>query len=142
MIPLWRKSQKKGRLSGNIFSVIAGLVLFGAIGYLAIADWRIYRTGAKLQRQVRILQNEIQKLEQKNAELEKLLASTKTEEYLEQTARERLNLKKPGEQVVAIVPPEKQEEKQQLTKQNFWQKILEKIPFLPKVIWWQQAPLK
>jgi len=70
------------------------------------------------------------------------LASTKTEEYLEQTARERLNLKKPGEQVVAIVPPEKQEEKQQLTKQNFWQKILEKIPFLPKVIWWQQAPLK
>jgi cell division protein FtsB len=133
MISSRQKFQNGKENSVAPFSFIAGLVLLGVIGYLAIADWRIYRAGAELKQRLTILQEQMQKLEQRNAELEMLLAKTQTEDYLEKTARERLNLKKPGENVVAIVPPEKQEaglQKTQETKQTFWQKILEKVPFL------------
>lgn len=121
---------QKGNGMGGRFSLLllAGIFL-GIIGYLAFSDWKIYQTRAALQERIQILQQEMQKLEQRNAELERLLAKIGTEEYAEETARERLNLKKPGEEVIVVLPPEQQQQQEEIqpSEKNFLQKIIDKI---------------
>lgn len=74
------------------------------------------------------LKAEIESLEKQREELSQKISQTQTESFLEKEARERFNLKKPGEEAVVILAPEekKEEVKEQKT---FWQKILEKIGF-------------
>lgn len=131
MIPLRHNSSRDGRKSRDIFSLLVGIVLTGIIGYLAFSDWKIYQKSVELRKKTEILQEEMKKLEIRNAELERMLAETKTDEYRERVARERFNLKKPGEKVIVVVPSESStSQKTEQKQQNFLQRILLKFPFL------------
>ena len=46
-------------------------------------------------------------MEEKKHNFQAQLNPSKQEEYLEKEAREKLNLKKPGEEVVTVLPAEK-----------------------------------
>jgi hypothetical protein len=48
-----------------------------------------------------------------------------SEAFLEQEARDKLGLKKPGEEVVAVLPPEENQVNATPTEKTLWQKILQ-----------------
>ena len=65
----------------------------------------------------------IERLKVKKQELEVLLTELQTKEAVEREAKERLNLKKPGEQVIVIVP-EKKESPPLEQPMSFWEKFI------------------
>lgn len=101
--------------------------MFAALLFLANSNWKLYKKRGAIENQIAVLQNEVAELEQKNEELQSDIAEAQTPEYLERVARERLNLKKPGEEVVAVVIPESQETVSQEQEKSWWEKLLEKI---------------
>ncbi len=110
----------------------AGLILTLAavLIYLAVANWKIWGQRLDLNNALKQAREEAQGLEKKNEEFQKGIAEAETEGYFERAARERLNLKKPGEEVVVIIPPEDKSSETSKSPENLWRKILEKISFL------------
>ena len=84
----------------------------------------------QLQKEINQLKSEIERLEGENQKLSDLIKYFQDVSFLEKEAREKLNLKKPGEEVV-IIPkgffetkekslPEKQEKKEEPNWQKWW----------------------
>ena len=93
------------------------------IGFLVVSNIKLSERRDQIGLQTQILKNEIQILEQEKEKLQAQVSQTKLESYLEKEARERFNLKKPGEQVVTFVK-EKSEQKQETEQEKgFWDKI-------------------
>lgn len=102
--------------------------MLGIFGFLSFSNARLYQRRMDLSNQAGTLQNEVDRLDQDNKKLHNRLEQAGTQEYLEKTARERLNLKKPGEEVVAVIAPrETGEEQEKSAEKNPWQKIFKKI---------------
>lgn len=76
-----------------------------------------------MRRESEDVNHKITELQQKKAQLEAYLQELQTKEALERRAKERLNLKKPGEEVVVVIPAEKKEESQTPAKISMWEKI-------------------
>ena len=61
-----------------------------------------------------------------NQELKAGISESQTQDYLEKEAREKLGLKKPGEEVVAIKKIQSEEKPtEQKEEKSLWQKFLE-----------------
>ena len=77
--------------------------------------------------QIGDLKNKLAKTQEINANLEAQIETFGKEGVIDKEARERLNLKKEGENVVVIIPAEKQaqlEVQPQEQKNSFWDKFL------------------
>lgn len=119
-----KKSSGKTNFSRFFFALLAIL----AITFLAISNWRLGQKRLSLAERFKTLEKETKILEEKNKELEAQISYASRESFLEREARERFNLKKPGEEVVAVVPPEETEEKKNIeVPKSFWQQFLEKL---------------
>lgn len=103
MIAKFRKT-KKGSWQNIFFAVFLGLLILIVVGFLFFANWQMGQRRRELNSQIEALQKEIQALEEKHQTLEVDLSQSAEESYLEKEARERFNLKKPGEEVVTILP--------------------------------------
>ena len=118
---------KKTSRQNLFFSVLLGSAILIIVGYLVVSNLMINQKRAELEYQRRVLEEKIQELELKRQGLEAQISQTLEEDYLEKEAREKLNLKKPGEEVVAVLPSEEEEKKAE--ERGFWEKILDKIKF-------------
>ncbi|MBZ1348458.1 MAG: septum formation initiator family protein [Candidatus Nealsonbacteria bacterium] len=118
-----RKIQRKSALP--ILLTIFTLLI---VGFLIFSNWRINQQRTEQISRIKSLRQEIQNLEEKNRELESLIAQIPTEFFLEQKARE-LGLKRPGEEVVVISLLEEIENKEGDDKKTFWQKLLNWLGF-------------
>ena len=127
MIPK-RKNLKKASSQDFFVLIFIGALIFGALGFFIFSNFRISRKRAELQDQIQRLQKEIQIAEQKNQELKAGIAETQSEASLEKEAREKLNLKKPGEEV-AVVLPAKETVEVQPEKESFWKKLFKRWGF-------------
>lgn len=83
---------------------------------------RMVRDAFVLREQSAEITQKIEELTKKKHELETYLAEIQTKEAIEREAKSRLNLKKPGEKVVVVVP-EKKETAIVAEPQNWWTKI-------------------
>lgn len=126
MIQKSRKFKKPGFQQTILFSIIISFLLLGAISFLIISNWKINQRRQELTSKIEALKKEIEVLEVKNAELKTKISQSQQESYLEKEARERLGLKKPGEEVAAVLPAEEKKEEQPQEK-SLWQKILDPI---------------
>lgn len=120
MITNFRRSKKRETRQTIFFSIFFGCLILLVIGFLVISNWKINQKRTELSFQIEALKKEIQILEKKKQELEAGISQTEKEEYLEKEARERLDLKKPGEEVVAVLLPEKNPEEKTAKEKNFW----------------------
>jgi hypothetical protein len=68
-------------------------------------------------------------MQNENNKIQSNLSQQGSNDYSENEIRERLDLKKPGENVVIVVPPKDNGEVKQ-APQNFWQKIWSNIKSL------------
>ncbi|MDO8558721.1 MAG: septum formation initiator family protein [bacterium] len=105
-----------------------GILILTVVGFLAFSNFRISQRRAILNSQIEQLKAEIKAAEEKNRQLQVQAYESSQEEFLEKEAREKLNLKKPGEEVVAVLPSE-EDKTEEPQKQSFWDKILGKIKF-------------
>ena len=78
--------------------------------------------------QIESLTQELQRLEEEKAILQAKVPQTSKEDDLEKEIRERLGLKKPGEEVVVVVPPEESSQ-EETPKEGFWQRFFKKLKF-------------
>lgn len=101
---------------GNIvFVAILAAVSYGVFGMI--------RDALILKEEDRETAEKIEELVAKKEELEAQLAELKTAEAAERTAKERLNVKKPGEHVVVVVPSEEQSAATTSAQLSVWKKI-------------------
>lgn len=85
------------------------LFLLAMVIILSLITWQLVKVTYhkfELERELKPLQAEIQRLEHKKENLAKLFDYFKTDTFIEKEARSKLNLKKEGEQVVIVVPKE------------------------------------
>ena len=122
-----KKKLRKDSWQNIFFSVLLGAAIFTVVGFLIVSNWKIGQRRTELNSQVEILQQQIWTLETKRQELQSQISQTEGQEYLEREARDTFNLKKAGEEVVAILPAEGEERVEE--ERSFWQKILDKIGF-------------
>ena len=80
-----------------------------SIGAFILVTYALFKETYKkyqIQKEVEELRQEAEQLEKNNQKLRGLVEYFKTENYSEKGAREKLNLKKEGEQVVVLRSPE------------------------------------
>ncbi|HTM68775.1 MAG TPA: septum formation initiator family protein [Candidatus Binatia bacterium] len=89
------------RLLGLKRVLIANLAVFAVIAWGFSGEFLRNR---EMQKEIDSLQTEASGLENKNAELADTSARASSRGVLEQEARTKLNLRKPGEEVVVVSP--------------------------------------
>ena len=127
-----RKSSKRGkkRTRKTASLIFLGVLVFSLAIFLFISNWRISHRRAELYAQIELLQRKIEDLTQENIKIKEEIIFAGEEDFLEQVARERLGLRKPGEQVIIVLPPEEIEPKEQeQVEKSFWQRVLDWLRF-------------
>jgi cell division protein FtsB len=121
MVARFRKFKKPGfQPQSLIFSTILGVLVLLVIGFLVVSNLRIMHRRAELNSRLQTLKEEVRRLQEKKRQLEAGILQVSDEDFLEKEARERFNLKKPGEKVVTVLPPEGEEESQKAKKKEWW----------------------
>jgi len=115
--PLWKKL---------LSSLFIAVLIIGAIIYLTFSIINIKKERANIGAELDALKSQAQSAEKKNEELKSGISEKQTEEYWEGKAREE-GYKKPGEEVVIVVPSEAGKNNEKIEEKNIWQKFLEKI---------------
>lgn len=95
----------------KIFLLIGIVVL----GFLLFTLGKKFLEGREIENEIKTAEEEIARLEAKNSELDELLGYLNTDAFLEQEAREKLNLQKEGESVMVIPEGVGKEEEKRLT---------------------------
>ena len=123
----FRRKRETTFFQSILTPVLSGLVIFEVIGFLLITNFERNKKRSELNLRIENLENEIEILERKKQELSAGISQIPTEEYLEKEARERFNLKKPGEKLVVVLPPEESVKEVAEKQEGFWQRFLEKL---------------
>jgi len=130
MIQKTKKFKKRKRRFLNTLFFSLGIILLFVltVGFLVFSNWKITKKREKLTAQINELKQEIQVLEKKNKQLKSEISQTSSPSHLEEVARSKLGLKKPGEKTVVVLPPKEKEEVKK-EKESLWQRILSKLGF-------------
>lgn len=118
-----RFGKKRASAAEKIFLSLVFLLVFGGLlGFLIFQNAKIYQKRVQLESRLEDLRTEAQELTKKRDELQAGIVQTQTQEYQEKILREQGLYKKPGEEVVTILPPEevKQEEPKEEKKRVWW----------------------
>ena len=87
---------------GTFFTIVVSVVCLGAIIILISANVRISKKRSEYTSKIETLRKEIADVEQRTAQLKKGVSEAGSQHHLEKVAREQLDLKKPGEEVIVI----------------------------------------
>jgi len=91
--------KNKNWLSSKIIALVSFIILI----FFGVNLTREFLAGEQLDENVDSLKDEMSGLESKNKELNDLIGYLNTTDFIEQEARSKLNLQKPGERII-IVP--------------------------------------
>ncbi len=129
MVADFGKRKKKSIVQSLFSMTLIGVLTIGAIGFLVYSNIKISQKRARLTEQLQALKEQVRDLEQRKRDLEAGVSFQESEEYLEEIARERLNLKAEGEEVVAFVAQEVNKADEQEESRGLMDRILEKLKF-------------
>ena len=117
--------QKQSNLKYFFFA----LILFIALVFFSVANFSIFKKANNLKQALELFKEKTAKISQEKEMLKGKISQATSSFYLEKTARDELNYKKPGEQVVAfpIVDNSTSSIKMELESKDFWHWILTKI---------------
>ena len=82
------------------FLILLALVVIG----LGVSATRVGRRAWEIHRERQAIASKIQSLQAEQRRLEAAIEALSSEEAVERQAKEKLNLKQPGEEVVVVVP--------------------------------------
>ena len=116
------RKKKIGKLRDTVFLTMLLVIGLGLGFFLVFNNIRIYQKRVELQKRAEVLKDQIGSLESRKGELESAIQVGTTQEYQEKVLREQGLYKKPGEEVVTIIPPEQvqEEQKHQQASRVWW----------------------
>lgn len=114
------------------FFLLSGIVIFLLV-LLGNSLVKLFERKQEVDQRIQGIEDKVAKLRSENESMNKVLQQAATPSFIEKEARRRLNMKKPGEKLVIIVPSKGIEEPKNIKteKQNmgenvsWWQKIKE-----------------
>lgn len=112
------RKKKIGKFRDTVFLSMLLVVGLSLGAFLLFYNIRIYQKRVELQKRAENLQSQIASLESRKNELESAIQVGTTQEYQEKVLREQGLYKKPGEEVVTIIPPEQVQKEQKQAKEN------------------------
>ena len=102
-----KKRKKENSAFQNILVAAVFLFIFGGgIGFMSYQNIKINQKRGELEGKLQFLQAQAGQLSARKTELERQIGETQSEEYQEKILRAQGLYKKPGEEVVTILPPE------------------------------------
>src|SRR3989338_8586000 len=116
------RKRKISKLRDTVFLTMLLVLGLGLVFFLIFHNIRIYQKRVELQKRAEELQDQIASLGSRKTELESAIQVGTTQEYQEKVLREQGLYKKPGEEVVTIIPPEQvqEEQKAQQASRVWW----------------------
>lgn len=102
-------------------SLVFNVALLLVVIFVGYGSFKLVREALSLNQEVRSREEKIEELTRKKQELEVYLAELSTDEAVRREAKDRLNLKEPGEEVVVVAREEVKEEGRPPV--NFWTRI-------------------
>ncbi len=123
MIAKLKEKKKSKKYKSTFFPFLITLLLLGTISFLIVNNIKIKREKAKFTAQINILRDKISQAEKEKVELENKISQSKSEENLEEMARNQLGLKKPGEGVIIVKKPEEKNNENKEKNKNWWELI-------------------
>lgn len=134
MVAKLRKKRRVQSSQNRTGIIVFGIVFLLIIGFLVVTNITIYKRRVLLRERIETVSRQIQELKGEKSTLQEEILTAESQERLEKTAREQLNLKKPGEEVVVIIreQEQKEEEKEEEKKaswnpKNWWGWIKGKV---------------
>jgi cell division protein FtsB len=105
------KLSKFGKKKSTLFENTVAIVVFTGIlsiiiGFFIFQNVKIAGKRADLEDHLQELQAQANALSEQKAGLQEDIANTQTQEYQEKVLREQGLYKKPGEDVITVLPPE------------------------------------
>ena len=104
-------------------SIIGTIILASLLGFVSFRVFGMVRDALILKEEDQKATRRIEELTAKKAELEARLAELQTTQAAERAVKERLNVKKEGEHVVVVVPPEEKAATPALHTPSLWERI-------------------
>jgi cell division protein FtsB len=99
------KQRKDFLLNPFIIALVAVIIIFALFNF-----WQNIQKMERLENEIESIKEEIEKAEAENNELREQLENTNDPEYIEEVAREKLGLVKPGEMLLVPVEEDIDEE--------------------------------
>ena len=127
MIRKKRKIRKRESFRAIIAPAVIIISISIFLGFLFVSNLRIYQRRSEFRKRAEDLQKEVDLLIKRNEELKAGISQTERSEYWEEKLYEQ-GYKKPGEEVLVVLPPEG-EEGEGKEEKGFWQTILEALRF-------------
>ncbi len=97
-----KKKSKKNLVSSFFSSTWTFVFVLVLLLVFSVSLIREVMRKIEIQRQIAALEDKIDALENDNKQLESLIQYLQTDDFIEEEARRKLSLKKPGEKVVAV----------------------------------------
>jgi len=124
MLAKRKKIKRENSSESKFLPIILGVLFLAIVGFLIVSNFRMNKKRTELQAKVESLQDQISALEEKKASLQAGISAGESESFLEEEARDRLGLKKPGEEVVVVTPPKEEQATSTQENKSLWQKFL------------------
>lgn len=123
------RKRKQKKSSGRIFSskIFLFLLIIIAAGAGKLTFDKYY-SWTQAKSDISEVEKEIETEKQKNANLKQQASEAQNNEYLENVIKEKLNLVKPGEKVIYVLP-ENEEPPAKEKEETMWEKV--KDIFMP-----------
>lgn len=118
-----QRSKRKRKKNYSIWLWLGIVIAFLLVVFLGKAGWRAWEKEKQLGQVLEALKSQREELEAEKEELEKAIAAVDQPDYLEEVGREELNLRKPGEKVVALVQSSSESEKEKEPSLHWWEKV-------------------
>ncbi len=118
-----QRSKRNKKKNYSIWLWLGVIVVFLLVVFLGKAGWQAWEKEKQLGQALEALKSQREELEAEKEELEKAIAAVDQVDYLEEVGREELNLRKPGEKVVALVQPSSEPEKEKELPLHWWEKV-------------------
>lgn len=115
-----KNSAKQEVRQSLIFSILLGLLILAIVAFLLVSNFKISKKRAELNEQREYLEQQLKLLEEKRNQLQSQISESVSEDYLETEARENFNLKKPGEEVVTVLPAEEKQQSKEVQEVKWW----------------------
>lgn len=122
---IWRRKLKRREEYPRLKRWVGGILILGLLIFLGRVNWQVWQKQKQANQTLRNLKAQADQLRKEKEDLEKKLQEVDETSYLEKIAREKLNLKKPGEKVVAFVQTPVVSSREEKPSLGWWQK------------WWQ-----
>ncbi len=97
---------------------IAIVLAIAALGFVGFSTYKETRKKQQIEEEINKLQEEANEINRENLSLEEKIYYLESDEFKEKEAKEKLNLRSPGEKVVIIKPSLTKDEESEENLQN------------------------